>query len=147
MAEQGAPPNAGRVLIDRVGASLIRITNSPRSLLLTAMALLGAASIAYSIAEGENILTGFWWSIVTATTVGYGDAYPHTVAGKFTAGLLMASMVLFFIPMVTASFASRLIVNRDAFTHEEQEEIKEGIRLILERMRTEDAGRAGPAED
>src|SRR3954454_3101944 len=134
MADARRTPNAGRVLIDRIGDLLIRISNSPRSLLLTAVTLLGAASIAYSIAEHQHIVSGFWWSIVTATTVGYGDAYPRTLAGKWTAGLLMASMVLFFIPMVTASFASRLIVNRDAFTHDEQEQIKEGSSEILRRL-------------
>jgi voltage-gated potassium channel len=133
-----AAPRTSRVVMP-VSDFAIRIANSPRLLLSTAMVLLTISSVGYSIAEGENILTGFWWSVVTATTVGYGDAYPRTVAGKFTAGMLMASMVLFFIPMVTASFASRLIVNRDAFTHDEQEQIKEGISEILRRL--DDEGR------
>lgn len=115
--------------------TFVKIANSPRLLLAVAAAMVTTSSIAYSISEHQNLLTAFWWSIVTTTTVGYGDAYPHTVAGKFVAGLLMLSMVLFFIPMVTASFASRLIVNRDAFTHTEQEEIKHGLTLILKHVR------------
>jgi len=41
-------------------------------------------------------------------------------------------MILFLIPMITASIASKLIVNRDAFTHEEQEDMKRVLNEIRE---------------
>ena len=34
-----------------------------------------------------------WWSIVTLTTVGYGDVYPITVPGRILAGLTAISGV------------------------------------------------------
>jgi voltage-gated potassium channel len=39
-------------------------------------------------------------------------------------------MMLFVIPLITAHFASKLIVDNDAFQHDEQEEIKNNLREI-----------------
>ena len=39
-------------------------------------------------------------------------------------------MVLLVIPLITAHFASKLIVDTDAFRHEEQEELKNNLRAV-----------------
>ena len=47
-------------------------------------------------ASGASITTGggaLWWAIVTITTVGYGDLYPVTAAGRITASFVMFSGV------------------------------------------------------
>lgn len=36
-----------------------------------------------------QLTDALWWSIVTLTTVGYGDIVPETLPGKFIAGVLM----------------------------------------------------------
>ncbi len=110
----------------------VKVANSPRLLVLTSLILLSVASISYSIFERKNVLDSLWWALITSTTVGYGDFYPASLGGRVTAIVLLLVMILFLIPMITASFASKLIVNRDAFTHEEQEEMKILLKKIVE---------------
>ncbi|MGH3738330.1 MAG: potassium channel family protein [Micromonosporaceae bacterium] len=62
-------------------------------------------------AAEPNITTfpeAVWWSLVTATTVGYGDHYPVTVAGKVVAATLMLGGIG-LIGFVTGSLASWVI--------------------------------------
>jgi len=35
-----------------------------------------------------SVLRSLWWSVVTLTTIGYGDVYPTTVAGKIVASII-----------------------------------------------------------
>ena len=54
-----------------------------------------------------NILDTFWWSMVTFTTVGYGDMVPITPLGKFiSAVVVLIGIMLFALPtsILTAEF-------------------------------------------
>ena len=50
-------------------------------------------TIIYMIEDPEDGFTSIprsiYWAIVTLTTVGYGDIYPHTVLGQFFASIIM----------------------------------------------------------
>eukprot|EP01062_Namystynia_karyoxenos_P014353 TRINITY_DN15167_c0_g1_i1.p1 TRINITY_DN15167_c0_g1~~TRINITY_DN15167_c0_g1_i1.p1 ORF type:complete len:761 (+),score=127.92 TRINITY_DN15167_c0_g1_i1:183-2465(+) len=55
----------------------------------------------------QSIPDAMWWALVTVTTVGYGDSYPFTEAGKCAAAFtMMAGLVLvtFPITLVSTSF-------------------------------------------
>ena len=53
-----------------------------RDLLLTTLAVLGGGSIAYHYLEGWSWIDSVYFSIITLTTIGYGDFSPQTEAGK-----------------------------------------------------------------
>ncbi len=109
---------------------LLRIANSAKATVLTFLLLIVVSAFLYSQFENRGVGDSIWWAVVTASTVGYGDTYPTHTAGRILAGTLISTMVLLVVPLITAHFASKLIVDQDAFRHEEQEEIKANLRAI-----------------
>ena len=79
------------------------------------LALLAAVAIAsgtgfYSIVEGFRVVDAFYFSVVTLTTVGYGDLAPQTDAGKlFTAVYALLGIgILLALVTTVATRASQL---------------------------------------
>lgn len=70
-----------------------------------------AFTIAEDVGEGRRVGSFFdalWWSASTITTVGYGDIYPVTVAGKIIAVFTMVVGVS-TLAVVTARIAQFLV--------------------------------------
>jgi len=59
----------------------------------------------------EGIASGFWWSAVTMTTVGYGDKAPRTLAGRVV-GLIWMFTAIIIISSFTAAITSALTVGQ-----------------------------------
>jgi voltage-gated potassium channel len=60
-----------------------------------AVSLIYAAAVVIYYVEGDadpenfgSVLRSLWWSVVTLTTVGYGDTFPQTMMGKAVAGII-----------------------------------------------------------
>jgi ABC-type amino acid transport substrate-binding protein len=63
----------------------------------------------FSGSTAEGLGSGFWWSAVTMTTVGYGDKAPVTLGGRIV-GLVWMFAAIIIISGFTASIASSLTV-------------------------------------
>lgn len=109
---------------------LAQYTDSFRELIIIYLIVILIASITYCFFESKSVIDSIWWALVTAMTIGYGDTYPITIGGRIAAIMLMHIVPLFIIPLITARLSSQLIVNSDAFTQREQDEIRLGIKSI-----------------
>jgi voltage-gated potassium channel len=107
-------PPVRMVFSVRLVRSMFRRGHLGRFLLAASLLVLNGAVIVYLFerhAPGSNIHTlgeSVWWSLVTVTTVGYGDYTPVTVDGRIMACFIMA-IGLLTLAVVTAQVASSFV--------------------------------------
>ncbi|MCG8700635.1 MAG: potassium channel family protein, partial [Bacteroidales bacterium] len=59
----------------------------------------------------------FWWAIATLTTIGYGDVFPVTVAGKVISGIIaIVGIGLVALPtgIISAGFMNKVEEKKNA---------------------------------
>lgn len=76
----------------------------------------------------EDLPNALWWSVVTITTVGYGDLYPVTLVGRWVAFVLM---------MVGISLVGILTATIAAWFVGRSEEADSGIATEIRALREE----------
>jgi voltage-gated potassium channel len=96
--------------------------------ILTVAAVVLSGAIQFTVDNGEfkSLWDGVWWSVVTVTTVGYGDLTPKTVEGRIVAILVMLVGIA-FTSLLTAAIAARF-VKTDA--RDEESDLEETLRRI-----------------
>lgn len=80
-------------------------TNGFIYMLYAAGALILISSVLMSYIEKQSFTDALWWSIVTCTTVGYGDISPSTGVGRVIAVILMI-FGIGFISMLTGTITT-----------------------------------------
>ena len=122
-------------------------TNGLRYVIYVNIAFIVTASGVMTYTENMSFGDALWWSVVTCTTVGYGDIVPATVYGKITAVILMIFGIGFlgsFIGAVTTYFVKlREDTNKSeqddletllaSATEEERKKIYEIAKIIIEK--------------
>ncbi len=100
-----------------------------RLLMILTATLIGAASAAFRWAEGWSWLDAVYFSVITISTVGYGDITPKTDAGKLiTIFYVLCGLGLF---VATASSIADRIISR-ASTHREGADLAQRVERGIE---------------
>ncbi len=101
-----------------------RLTDTFWELILLYLSVVVIGALIFMAVEKQTLWDSLWWAFVTASTTGYGDLFPKTGVGRVLAIILMNFTTMFVYPLITARVAAIMIVNNDAFTHIEQEQLK-----------------------
>lgn len=120
-------------------------------LYLLSIAIVASSSLMY-YAEAAvqpdklaSIPHAIYWSIITLTTVGYGDVSPITVAGKIIAAVtafLGVATLAIFSGIVATSFSNQLARKKAIYERQLRESLSDGILdekevLLLESLQSE----------
>ena len=117
------------------------------TLYLLVLALLISSAMIY-VAEQDaqpehfgSIPQAMWWTVVTLTTVGYGDIVPMTVVGKFIAtltALMGVCVVALLTGIVATGFTNQVAMRRNQLEAEITSALSDGKISSDERQEIED---------
>jgi voltage-gated potassium channel len=119
------------------------------AVLITGVVIVGAAALTLALEEGHggSINTfgdALWWAITTITTVGYGDKFPVTAAGRgVAAALMLAGITLFGV--LTANLAAFMLEHDTAESQPEGPSDSERLIEVLARLEHIEQGLAAQA--
>ncbi len=117
-------------------------------LVMLALVFIGATGVYFFEAEAQphklgNIPQALWWSIVSLTTLGYGDVVPITTGGRIFAGamtLFAIGIVALPAGMLASRFSEELDKRKNAFSEIvksllEKRELNNDDEMMLEQKR------------
>ena len=105
------------------------------AVLVTGVVVVAAAALVLAVEEGrdgtiDSFGDALWWAVTTVTTVGYGDMFPVTPAGRGIAAFLMVAGIALF-GVLTANVAAFFIEQE----HEQQgDPVAERLDEVLRRL-------------
>lgn len=126
--------NAYYDALNVIGDVLKRKKDQILSSIFIILVLMAASSLCMYGLEHEaqpevfkNAFSGFWWSVSTLLTVGYGDIYPVTIAGRiFGIAITFLGVGMVAIPtgILSAGFVEQYTLLKNSMDYLMEEELK-----------------------
>lgn len=110
----------------RFARMLAACANRTWTALLLFGAIVAVLGLLVALLEGWPAGDGLWWAFTTATTTGYGDLSPASGLGRLLAVATMFVGII-GIGVIVGRIAATVIETRDAWKHEEQEQVKADV--------------------
>ncbi|TGN63154.1 two pore domain potassium channel family protein [Nocardioides eburneiflavus] len=89
------------------------LVNAPHLLVLVVIGIWIVCSLVYALLEDKGPIEGLWWGIVTGSTVGYGDFYPSSTAGRAVGAFLIVSMLV-LVPIAIGHVIANLVFDKES---------------------------------
>ncbi|XP_068706742.1 potassium voltage-gated channel protein Shaker-like [Montipora foliosa] len=99
--------NAIKLLVNTVYSSLEQLKSLGLCFMVAVVIFSSAIFYAEENSNFPSIPDSFWWTVITMTSVGYGDMTPTTPVGKFVGSFCAMSGVVFFClptPVLVSNF-------------------------------------------
>lgn len=113
---------------------LLYVANRIQLIALLYVTSIFIAAFLFAQFEDKSFLDGLWWACVTSLTIGYGDLSPVTVEGRLMAIFFAHFWIFCIIPMIVASIITHILVDKSAFTHDEQEWQEKSLQKIADKL-------------
>jgi voltage-gated potassium channel len=109
-------PSRRERLLERAESKRPSLWRALAAIIVATVVFVVLGAVAMRLVEPDlftNMGDALWFSVVTVSTVGYGDYVPETGAGRFVASVIMI-FGLAFVPAVTAIVIGTNMARRDA---------------------------------
>jgi voltage-gated potassium channel len=113
---------------------LLYIANRIQVILILYGVSIFVAAFLFAHFENKGLMDGLWWACITSLTIGYGDLSPATLEGRIMAILFAYFWIFCVIPMIVASIITHILVDKSAFTHDEQEWQEKSLTKIADKL-------------
>lgn len=119
-------------------SKMFKLSGVPFVLIFSSILISSVSFLVYHLESPTNENFGsygdaLWWAMVTVTTVGYGDIYPITTAGRVLAVILMVTG-MGFIAFISATLAT-YFMRADEDDETTQHVYDSAARLIINKMK------------